>query len=613
MKDVLSWTDLEIKAALLHLLQAGAFSKRTGLDKCLFGIAMKCKRGELASTQADFARYHISRYSSYLRGFSLPSATTQAQPAEGFEAYLHNKAKIRVISPPMSPVVSQLKKLHGFSFDKEKGYFLCDATRRNAHLLVNADFALDKRLQEWLSAPLEAIQRVKLDMLKCNPKDYQIEGISWLVAKNGRALLADDMGLGKSGQAVAWAKCSGMKKILVVCPASLKANWCKEIQKWTGETDFYQVFGKTVTDAVVKEIQAHKWVVINSDILSAWEQVIVNTPFDAFILDEVQQFKSMKAQRTKAMTKIAKKAPHLVALSGTPVENNPLELFPLFQMLDSGLFLSQTKFIKRFCVYDIDKYGNINVKGGKNLKDLHKLLTDTYMLRRNKKDVLHELPEKTRVVVPLSLSQADMRRYRKEADDFQAWLNSLPPHDKKRKAMAMMKINQLKQSIAEIKLPMIFDWIDTYLESGRKLVVFAHHKKIIEALSDRYKDICVVLDGSTPANKRQGVVEAFQTDDRVKLFIGNLKAAGMGITLTAASDTLTVELGWTSSVHDQAEDRTNRIGQKNAVTAYYLLAENTVEMWIAELIDKKRGEMKGIMDGEEVLEEELLMELLAKF
>ena len=141
--------------------------------------------------------------------------------------------------------------------------------------------------------------------------------------------------------------------------------------------------------------------------------------------------------------------------------------------------------------------------------------------------------------------------------------------------------------------------------------MFATHKFVLDALAKEFGKICVRVDGSTSINKRQDAVDAFQGDAKIRLFLGNIKAAGVGLTLTAASDTLTLELGWTPGLHDQAEDRVHRIGQEaDSVTAYYLIAKDTIEEDIAKLLDEKRDVLKGVMDGKAAGKNEMLMHLL---
>ena len=180
-------------------------------------------------------------------------------------------------------------------------------------------------------------------------------------------------------------------------------------------------------------------------------------------------------------------------------------------------------------------------------------------------------------------------------------------------AQAVIKVGVLKRLAAKLKLSLVIDWIRTYLENENKLVVFAEQHEIIDNLKQEFGSRAVVVDGRVSAEKRQAICDAFQNDERINLFIGNLRAAGTGLTLTAAKDTVTIELGWTSTLHDQCEDRVHRIGQKNAVMAYYLVAVGTVEERVLSMLDRKRTIISQVMDDGETVDVDLLDELLKQY
>ena len=236
------------------------------------------------------------------------------------------------------------------------------------------------------------------------------------------------------------------------------------------------------------------------------------------------------------------------------------------------------------------------------------------MLRRKKKDVLKELPAKVWSFIPMELD--NRKEYVQAENNFIKWVHETKGKDaaeKARGAEVLSSIEALKQLAVKGKLEQAMDWIEDFLQSGKKLVVFATHKFVIQTLVDEFPDISVKVDGSVSMKKRQEVVDQFQKDKKIKLFIGNIKAAGVGITLTAASDVAFLELPWTPGELEQASDRVHRIGQNDSVSIYYLLAHETIEDKIATMIDNKRKILDGILDGKETDDESLLTKLLKQF
>ncbi len=236
------------------------------------------------------------------------------------------------------------------------------------------------------------------------------------------------------------------------------------------------------------------------------------------------------------------------------------------------------------------------------------------MIRRKKADVLTELPDKIRSFVPLEITNRNEYDY-VEAN-FIDWLKdniSDSKAERAKRAEELVKVETLKQLAVKGKIKQVVEWIKDFLDSDGKLVVFAIHKETISALMEEFKNVAVKLDGSIPQNKRTEIAEQFQSDPNIRLFVGNIQAAGVAITLTAASSVAFVELPWTPGELSQAEDRCHRIGQKNAVNIYYLIAENTIEETIAKLLDTKRQVLDRVLDGTETDEQNLFSELLKKY
>ena len=353
--------------------------------------------------------------------------------------------------------------------------------------------------------------------------------------------------------------------------------------------------------------------IINYDILDSWMPILKGIKFKTLIIDECHYIKNSKAQRTKAVRKLAKKIPHVIALSGTPITNRPIEFFNTLNIIKPEKFPAFWGYAMEYCAPKHNGWG-WDFTGASNTKKLHEELVSSIMVRRRKDQVLQDLPEKVRTVIPMELD--NRKEYYKAQNDFLSWLREeegVEAAIKASRAQVLVQIERLKQLAAQGKIKGAVGWIKDFLDSDQKLVVFCVHKNIVDLLMKEFKGMVVKIDGSVPTDKRLQIVEQFQTDDKIRLFVGNIRAAGVGITLTAASNTCFLELGWTPGEHDQAEDRVHRIGQEaSSVNAWYLRADGTVENDIAHLIDKKREVIANVLDGHDVDEKKILTELLYK-
>jgi SWI/SNF-related matrix-associated actin-dependent regulator 1 of chromatin subfamily A len=244
------------------------------------------------------------------------------------------------------------------------------------------------------------------------------------------------------------------------------------------------------------------------------------------ILDEFHYIKNGKALRTKAAKRLAKNADHILALSGTPIINRPVEFFNGIELVNPNIFPSWWYFVHKFCNAFHDGYG-LDTSGHSNTDKLHKIMTSTMMIRREKKDVYDQLPKKVRSIVPLPIG--DRQDYEEALKELSEFLK-----EKYDSAGALVEIEKLKQMAVRAKMESAIDWIKDMLDSGEKLIVFADHKFAVDELMDAFPNVAVKIDGSVSANKRMEIVDQFQKDDNIRLFVGS-KAAKEGITLDVAS------------------------------------------------------------------------------
>jgi SWI/SNF-related matrix-associated actin-dependent regulator 1 of chromatin subfamily A len=449
-------------------------------------------------------------------------------------------------------------------------------------------------------------------------KPFQRAGVAYLLEQR-RAFLADEQGLGKTIEALATLEADGAYPAIVVCPASLKLNWMREIERWLpGRTaralsglgsqrarssDTQSVAPGATADRASASPTAGTPIppaditVVNYDILAARAQALGAMAPRALVLDESHYCKNAAAKRTQAVARLAASVPGdglVLALTGTPVMNRPPELIAQLRIIGRlADFGSGAQFGRRF-------------KGSDAHVRLHWHLRSRCFVRRLKVDVLPQLPAKTRTVVPVELDNES--EYRLAETDVIAWLRSRPLDlgelDAKvasaLRAERLVRLNALKLLAARGKLHAALAWIHDFCSSGERLVVFARHREIQRAVVERFPHALHIL-GEDTAAARDASLEAFQAADSSEnqLIVCSIEVAGQGLTLTQASNVAFLELDWTPAKHDQAEDRCHRIGQQDAVNAWYLLAASTIDETMATLLERKRAIIGAVTDGRE--------------
>ncbi|WP_323992840.1 DEAD/DEAH box helicase [Nguyenibacter sp. L1] len=467
---------------------------------------------------------------------------------------------------------------------------------------------------------------------------YQRAGIAFaLNPARHNVLLADDMGLGKTAQAIgAINGDAAMRRILIVCPASLTRNWQREIER------FGNFGGRnlTVGFATSKVLPETSIVIATYDLFSRSNPVqaqIRGAEWDMLILDEAHYVKSRDSKRTLHILGGGRarvrgiSASRRLYLTGTPIMNRPIELWPLIHSLAPAQFPQLMPFAKRYCAAHETRFG-WDMNGASNLDELQRVLRETIMIRRLKSDVLTELPEKTRQVIELPADTAMTRRAleaeRKAAGIASAARGRLA-QAKRKHAEAMAKVSagdrerltrQYEEQVAALrqgvqvafteisrvrhetalaKVPMVIEAVRDAVEASGKVILFAHHSDVVEALADGLSDLGVVsITGSTPPAQRQGIVDRFQADQNVRVFIGNIQAAGVGLTLTASSHVIFAELDWTPSGMSQAEDRAHRLGQRNAVLIQHIVLEKSLDLMLARKLVQKQRIIDAALNGQ---------------
>jgi SWI/SNF-related matrix-associated actin-dependent regulator 1 of chromatin subfamily A len=430
---------------------------------------------------------------------------------------------------------------------------------------------------------------------------HQREGIDFLLQPRPYrgALLADDMGLGKTRQAIIAAhEAHPHGRILIVCPASLKLTWAREIHAVLGAQDI-SVLGRDEGLA--------RWTITNYDRLRTQQATLSAEEWSCLILDEAHYLKNRHSQRSLLVLGgehrprkrgklpagrirgLVERSERVILLTGTPITNRPLDLFPLLRAIGHPLGDDLLSYALRYCAAFQTEWG-WDMGGASHLDELHDRLRDV-LLRRSKDEVL-DLPPKLRTYMPV---EVDLIAYRK------VWLDyvQLLATRKRRipRAMLLAEVAKLRHAAALAKVPAAIAHVEAVMETGQKVVVFTCHTGVVEALMQRFGPQAVRLTGEDGAAQRQAAVDAFQNDPEVRVFVGNLVAAGVGVSLTAATQVLFVDYSFVPAEHLQAEDRPYRIGQLNAVTVTYLSAVGTLDEEIERLLAQKLAVVAEAIEG----------------
>lgn len=501
--------------------------------------------------------------------------------------------------------------------EKNKAYYTDNPFEANKA----SEFACDEDTQKYFALVSENIRGsygvapVKDMRIPTRIFDYQARGVQEIILRLHLykcALLADEQGLGKTIQIAKLMedviKAKPEERILVICPASLKLNWKKELLTWcdlyTAEPSPSDKVHRTLHEENIQVIKTSKdWislgsqvVIVNYDLLTKEHIMsqLMKLGFYMCITDEAQYLKNMKASRTRAAAKVMRNIHYNIALTGTPILNRPVELYSLLHCIKALPIMkpydTYRPFGFRFCNGFEGMWG-FDVSGASNLEELNFRLRSTIMIRREKKDVLPQLPVKTFQVIALETNTKS-----KKASAALAKLVDLKTIQEKPELGSVGEIAKLRHELAMSKVDESIEHIKTVLEEKEKVVVFAHHKAMIEKLEEELKEYSpVVFDGSTSMTNKNKHVEAFQKDPACRVFLGQIQSAGVGITLTAADTVIFVESSWVPGEIEQAVDRCHRIGQTNNVLAQFITVAGSIDEVMLNSVIKKKDMINIIM------------------
>lgn len=520
-------------------------------------------------------------------------------------------------------------KSAGFKWNPADKCWWTDKPELAYKLIEYSDFGCKTSLENWKSQSKIKIEASKASDIdkdfphpeNLNYRPFQKAGINFAL-ENQNTLIGDDMGLGKTIQAIGVINSDiNIQKILVICPASLKLNWKIEIEKWQTRNLSIQIGNGIFPNSNI--------IILNYDILHKFKKEIDLVKWDLLIVDECHYAKNPKSRRTKMLIGHKKeeiepiKANKKIFMTGTPIVNRPIELWPIVSFLNPKIFNSFWDFAKRYCNAKQDKYG-WNLSGASNLDELQNKLRSSIMIRRLKKDVLKELPAKIRQIVTLPSNgcSSAIKEEQKAYSNYESKLielkekvklaktenkesyNEAVKNLKQASSIAFGEIAKARHKVAVAKAPYVAEQIKEIIEedANKKIVIFTHHHDVVDLFMQEFGNKAVKLTGQESSEQKQRAVEDFQNKSSIQIFVGSITAAGVGITLTAASHVIFAELDWVPGNITQAEDRCHRIGQENSVLIQHVVLDGSLDSKLAKTLIEKQEVIEKALDNNEELE-----------
>lgn len=432
---------------------------------------------------------------------------------------------------------------------------------------------------------------------------------------------------GKTVEALSWMVYANAYPALYVVNAPTKLQWQEAYRKWVGATKKHYPDVEVLSGKTPRPLSKYKSYIINWDVLSDWTghyetiekngetQVVYicdgplsQVGFRLLVGDEVQAIGNPESQRAVAFKELSKIIPHCIGMSGTPAMSKPMQFWTLLSIVEPSMFKNFYMFKQRYCDPQNDGFG-VKYNGASNIEELHELLVRC-MLRRTKGEVMKDLPPKVMEVVPLEVETSAMDAYYEE--ERAAFSDDTAKGEKE---SARNKVAHLLRTAYALKEKSMLQWIEDFLESGKKLLLFAWHRSVVEVLYDTLKAYNpALIYGGMSTNEREEARKKFIENPKCKVIVANIQAGGVGIDgfQDVCSDVAFAEFSHTPNFHRQAEDRLHRSGQHNSVTSYYLVAPGTVDMDAIEILDARAKMLDGVLDGKETATTDLLTEVLER-
>lgn len=476
----------------------------------------------------------------------------------------------------------------GGSDSPKKGVFIIrspsTALRFSQYAQNRTKMALESfKTTKTISCSLYPSSAILGPFLGQNYLPYQQAGIEFIIERK-RVLLADPPGLGKTIQIAGVLNQLRPKNVLIVCPASLRLNWQQELKKWLSYSP-------------------EKLEIVSVD--SVWRKSVysrlVMTPFDFMAVDEAHYIKESKSKRSMACASLASKTPRVVLMTGTPIKNRPRDAFNLLHILDDEIFPDYRSFTLRYCAAFQQV---IRISGGRTRtiwnddgssheEELQDILRSTVMLRRLKEDALPQLPRKRRQLIEIEGSFASVKAEEAAWDaacqrvGYEEALKQMESGG----GVVFSEMASLRQEVALNKVPFVVEHVMNLVQSGEKVILFAHHRAVVSALFDGLKDCNpVIYVGGMNERQKDDAKKKFMENPECMVFIGNIQAAGTGLTLTVSSTVVFAEMSYCPSEMEQCEDRACRIGQAaSSVLVQHIVLSGSLDVEMGRrLLEKQR-------------------------
>ena len=507
---------------------------------------------------------------------------------------------------------------HG-SILKYRAIYL-DSLKNTKYNIIKTDNLFDNLIKKFYAFKDSDLSLKDLRQLR----DYQITGVKWLynLDKTGfGGILADEMGLGKTIQIIYYIKQmleeNSSFKFLIVVPTSLAYNWEHEFDEFAPEIKKVICVGnKDKRIKILNNLDDANVVITTYGILREDEDLYYNITFHGIIIDEAQNIKNNMAGITKVVKSM--QGDVKFALTGTPLENSILELWSIFDFVMPGYLTSLTKFQSKYRIKDFDEGSELLLKGLS-----HQI--NPFILRRKKKDVIKELPDKLINDIYIDLSDEQKKLYAAELERVKEEMAKIIASEGISKArflilQVLMKLRQIcidpniiyeNYDGGSNKIDTLINIVGEYIANGHKILIFSSFKKALDEVSVRLKKEKIkyhMIDGAVSSKNRINMVDDFNSNEDVKVFLITLKAGGTGLNLASADVVIHLDLWWNPQAENQATDRAHRIGQKNTVEVIHLISKGTIEEKILELQNKKRMLSDKLIDGE-IRDKNILSEL----
>ncbi len=527
-------------------------------------------------------------------------------------------------------IINGVKKIPGITWDKGEVAWRAPVTSAEDTIYWAESFSVSvdatvfqvademkSKLEELQQASRSVDAEIEVPLLQGSLLPYQKAGVAY-ATRAKRSFIADEMGLGKTIQAIATLEYSSEKDdvypAVIVCPPTLALNWKAEWNRWLPHRRVSVVSNRKD----FPEPRTYDVVVVGYSNIQHWEKQL--TGHNSYVFDESHYAKTPTAQRTKSAIKMAKSAPKhgiVLCLTGTPVTNRPAEYASQLDIIGKlKEFGGLWGFYRRYCNAFQDRFGQWNISGHSHLDELNDRLRGTCYIRRTKSQVLSELPPVVHSPVLIEGTESGLKEYAKAERDIIKYITdrareialelgespysaAVVARIKAESNEHLVKLSVLRRLAAKAKMPVVEEWVKERIADGKKVVVAAHHRDIVDELAKKFGNLRIQGDMKVTDIEEQK--HKFQTlpVEEAPVIVLSIQAAKTGHTLTAAQDIVFVELPWTPADLDQTYSRLHRIGQKGSVTATYLLTEGTIDEEIYSLIEKKRGVVNAAVEGGE--------------